>query len=128
MSRPKGFFHPEYTRTKIRTSVLLDLLHRHAEGKAELSLSRIRAIDILLRKVITVTSDITHRYVAELPPVLSKEERRGATGHNGNCCSLRWRPRRRKNRRNFSANNSGYGLRLKHLRNELVTVLSLADV
>ena len=43
-------------------------------------MSRIRAIEVLLRKTLpdlvstTVTADMTIRYVAELPPMLSREE------------------------------------------------------
>jgi hypothetical protein len=46
----------------------------------ELSMSQVRAIEILLRKSVPdltkteVQADATHRYVAQLPEVLSREE------------------------------------------------------
>jgi hypothetical protein len=80
MAKRKMLFHPDYVREKIRASQLINRLQAHALGEIELSMSRIRAIEILLRKCIPdlaaaeIKSDVTHRYVAELPPVLSKEE------------------------------------------------------
>ena len=49
-------------------------------GEIELTMIQVRAIVALLRKsipdlaAVEVTSDVTHRYVAQLPEVLSKEE------------------------------------------------------
>jgi hypothetical protein len=80
MAKRKMLFHPDYVREKIRASQLINRLQAHALGHIELSMSRIRAIEILLRKCLPdlaaaeIKSEQTHRYVAELPPVLSKEE------------------------------------------------------
>ena len=67
------------TREKIKAGVLIDLLDKCARGKLELTMMRLRAIEILLRKVIpdltatAIQAEVTHRYVAELPTVLDKE-------------------------------------------------------
>jgi hypothetical protein len=80
ITRPKQLFHPDAVRAKLRAWRYIDLLHQHIEGTRDLSLSRIRAIEILLRKCIpdlsstTVTADITHRFVMQLPDVLDKAE------------------------------------------------------
>ena len=73
-------FHPDDLRRKIEAGRMLQLLQDHIFGKLELSVSRIRGIEILLRKCIpdlsaaTVTADINVRYVAELPKMLTREE------------------------------------------------------
>ena len=73
-------YHTDEVRAKIQASNLITRLHKHIFENLELSLSQIRAIDILLKKCIpdltstTITSDVTVRYVAELPPMLSREE------------------------------------------------------
>ena len=78
--RPGVPFHTDEVRAKIQASNLITRLHKHIFENLELSLSQIRAIDILLKKCIpdltstTITSDVTVRYVAELPPMLSREE------------------------------------------------------
>jgi len=75
MARRKMLFHPNYVREKIRASQLINRL-----GEISLTRTQLRAIEILLRKSIPdlaaaeIKSEQTHRYVAELPPVLSKEE------------------------------------------------------
>jgi hypothetical protein len=54
-------------------------LHKHIDGKAVLTMAQVRAIDILLRKIVpdltqaNVTGEMTHKYVAEVPPLLTKE-------------------------------------------------------
>ena len=78
----------ERSRERIRAGVLLDLLHKCASGQIELSRSRLKAIEILLSKVlpdlasITVNADVTHRFVAELPNVLNREEWERIYGHD----------------------------------------------
>jgi hypothetical protein len=80
MAKRKMLFHSDYLRKKIRASKLINRLQNHALGIIDLQMTQIRAIEILLRKSIPdlaaaeIKSDVTHRYVAELPPVLSKEE------------------------------------------------------
>jgi hypothetical protein len=72
--------HPDYVREKIRASQLINRLQKCAFGEISLTRTQLRAIEILLRKSIPdlaaaeIKSEQTHRYVAELPPVLSKEE------------------------------------------------------
>jgi hypothetical protein len=78
--RHKPLVHPEHVRQKIKMWRLISLLHQCAFGKVELSMPRLRAIEILLRKCVpdltatAVTADITHRFVMQLPDVLNKEE------------------------------------------------------
>lgn len=52
--------HQEEVRTKIQTSQLLNVLQDHALGKTvELAQSRIKAIEILLRKTLPDLSQIS---------------------------------------------------------------------
>src|SRR5262245_4755215 len=75
-------FVSEVARSKIQAATLVNLLQKNAKGelKVELSLSRLRAIEILLKKVVPdliqtdLTASITHRYVVEMPPPLSEQE------------------------------------------------------
>src|SRR5262249_45093570 len=84
-------YHSEIARARIQAGLLIDLLQKNAKGqlfitvqgqkvKQELSLSRLRAIEILLKKVVPdliqtdVNASITHRYVVEMPPPLSERE------------------------------------------------------
>jgi hypothetical protein len=75
-------FHPDYVREKIRASQLINRLQNHALGllKPELTISQVRAIEILLRKCVPdlaaaeIKSEQMHRYVVEIPPLLSDEE------------------------------------------------------
>ena len=77
---PGGRFKPDSVREKIRASQLINRLQAHIFDGLELSMSQVRAIEILLRKSVPdltkteVPADVTHRYVAQLPDVLSKEE------------------------------------------------------
>ena len=70
----------ERTREKIKVGRLITNLMKCADGTLEMSMTRLRAIEILLRKVVPdlsrtiVQADITHRYVVRLPDVLSKED------------------------------------------------------
>ena len=80
MAKRKMLFHPDYVREKIRASQLINRLHKCAFGEISLTVTQLRAIEILLRKSIPdlaaaeIQSEVTHRYVAEFPPVLDREE------------------------------------------------------
>jgi hypothetical protein len=73
-------FKPDSVREKIRATQLINRLQAHIFDGLELSMSQVRAIEILLRKSVPdltkteVQADATHRYVAQLPEVLSREE------------------------------------------------------
>ena len=73
-------WHPEQVRARIRATELINRLQSHIFDGLELSLSQVNAINILLRKCVpdltstAVVADITHRYVVELPPMLSRED------------------------------------------------------
>ena len=80
MAKRKMLFHPDYVREKIRASQLINRLQKCAFGEISLTVTQLRAIEILLRKSIPdlaaaeIRSEQMYRYVVELPPVLSKEE------------------------------------------------------
>ena len=80
MARRKMLFHPDCVREKIRASQLINRLHKCAFGEISLTITQVRAIEILLRKSIPdlaaaeIRSEQMYRYVVELPRVLSKEE------------------------------------------------------
>jgi hypothetical protein len=80
MARRKMLFHPNYVREKIQASQLINRLHKCAFGEISLTTTQVRAIEILLRKSIPdlaaaeIKSEQTHRYVVELPRVLTKAE------------------------------------------------------
>jgi hypothetical protein len=73
-------FKPDNVREKIRAAQLINRLQACAFGEIELTMSQVPAIEILLRKSVPdltkteVQADATHRYVAQLPDVLSREE------------------------------------------------------
>ena len=81
-------FHPDEVRSKIQAIRLVDTLHqfifsevdKNGRKLADLSMAQVRAIDCLLKKVVTdltrtlISADVNVRYVAELPKVLTKEE------------------------------------------------------
>jgi hypothetical protein len=77
---PGGRFKPDSVREKIRAAQLINRLQAHIFDGLELSMSQVRAIEILLRKSVPdltkteVQADATHRYVVQLPEVLSREE------------------------------------------------------
>jgi hypothetical protein len=79
-NRKKPLFLPEEVRQRIKATQLVNRLQAHIFDGLELSMSQVRGIEILLRKCIpdltavAVKADITHRYVAELPPMLTREE------------------------------------------------------
>ena len=89
MARRKMLFHPNYVREKIRASQLINRLHKCAFGEISLTMTQLRAIEILLRKSIPdlaaaeFRSEQTYRYVVELPPVLSRDEWLRKYGHRG---------------------------------------------
>ena len=62
-------------RDKIRVTMLLLALEKHALGQQKMGATQIRAAEILLRKVVpdlssmAYTGEITHRYVARVPEV-----------------------------------------------------------
>ena len=86
------------TREKIRATLIIERLQQHFFGESirrggrgykgdsgkmmlvELTMAQIRIAEILLRTCVpdltatAMQAEITHRYVAELPTVLSREE------------------------------------------------------
>jgi hypothetical protein len=80
--RPKGLapFNTAECRAKIKATQLIHRLQAHIFDGLELSMSQIKAIDILLKKIIPdltrteIAADLNVRYVAELPKVLTREE------------------------------------------------------
>ena len=88
MARRKMLFHPDYVREKIRASQLINRLQKFAFGEISLTMTQLRAIEILLRKSIPdlaaaeIKSEQTHHYVVEIPPVLSREEWQRQYGQN----------------------------------------------
>jgi hypothetical protein len=76
----KALFRPEDVRARIKATQLVNRLQAHIFDGLLLSLSQVRAIEILLRKCIpdltavAVKADVTHRFVAMLPDVLDKNE------------------------------------------------------
>lgn len=73
-------FHPDEVRAKIRAMDIVHNLQEHILGNLEMSVSQVRAAIALLRKCVPdlisseIKADITHRYVAQLPDVLTREE------------------------------------------------------
>jgi hypothetical protein len=51
--------HDEETRAKIRTSQLLNRLHDHVFGNADISQTQMKAIEILLRKTLPDLSSVS---------------------------------------------------------------------
>src|SRR4051795_9818712 len=72
MAKRKMLFHPDYVREKIRASQLINRLHKCAFGEIRLTITQLRAIEILLRKSIPdlaateIRSEQPYRYVVEL--------------------------------------------------------------
>jgi len=71
---------PDELRARIKAAQLINRLQSHIFDGLELSMSQVRSIEVLLRKclpdltAVAVKADVTHRFVAQLPDVLSKEE------------------------------------------------------
>jgi hypothetical protein len=63
-----------------RTSQLINRLERCAFGEISLTMTQLRAIEILLRKsipdlaAVEIKSEQTRRYVVEVPPLLDRDE------------------------------------------------------
>ena len=80
MAKRKKPFHPDHVRQKIRATQLINRLMALIDGKITLSISQVRAIDILLKKVLPdlaqthIASEVQHRYAVEVPPLLTKDE------------------------------------------------------
>jgi hypothetical protein len=80
--RPNGKarVNPQAVRDTIKAKRLVRQLQQHVDGKRVLTMAQVRAIDILLRKIIpdlsqtNVTGELTHNYVVEVPPLLTKNE------------------------------------------------------
>jgi len=80
MAKRKMLFHSDYVREKIRTSQLINRLHKCAFGEISLTMTQLRAIEILLGKCLPdlaaaeIKSEQTHLYVIEAPRMLGREE------------------------------------------------------
>jgi hypothetical protein len=78
--RIRNGVQPEQVRAKIRGAYLIRRLQQHVAGKIKLTAEQVRSADILLRKIIpdlsqsSVTGEMTHKYVVEVPPLLTKDE------------------------------------------------------
>ena len=57
-ARIKKIRHDEDTRKKIQAAQLINRLTGHAVGEVELSPTQVRAIEILLRKILPDLSDV----------------------------------------------------------------------
>lgn len=65
--RKPGYRHTEGTRMKIQATQLVNRLTAHAMGETELSATQVRAIEVLLRKIMPDLSDV--RMDVESAPV-----------------------------------------------------------
>src|SRR5262245_29037140 len=82
MAMPKKPLGHEMARQKIRAAHLIRRLQQHVDGKLKppLTDNQVRAIDILLRKIVPdltqtqITGELTHRAIVEVPPLLTKDE------------------------------------------------------
>lgn len=57
-ARIRKIKHDENTRLKIQAAQLINRLTAHAEGTVEMSATQVRAIEILLRKILPDLSDV----------------------------------------------------------------------
>jgi hypothetical protein len=57
-ARIKKIKHDENTRLKIQAAQLINRLTNHANGEVEMSATQVRAIEILLRKILPDLSDV----------------------------------------------------------------------
>jgi hypothetical protein len=57
-ARTKKIRHDENTRLKIQAAALINRLSDHAHGKVDLSSTQVRAIEVLLRKILPDLSDV----------------------------------------------------------------------
>src|SRR5262245_56302032 len=80
MAKRKMLCHPDHVRDTTRTSQLINRLQKCALCEISLTMTQPRAIEILLRKSIPdlataeIKGELTHRYVVEVPPLLSPDE------------------------------------------------------
>ena len=80
MAKRKMLFHPDYVREKIRASQLINRLQKCAFGEISLTVTQLRAIEILLRKsipdlaAVEIKSEQMNRYVVQIPAVLTREQ------------------------------------------------------
>jgi hypothetical protein len=79
--RPKKTrVNPDELRKKIKASWIIGRLQAHIEGKIALTITQVKACDVLLRKIVPdvqtqhVVGELTHNFVIEVPPMLSREE------------------------------------------------------
>lgn len=70
----KTFFGMKDTRKRIDADTYISLLHAHAMGEISLSVTRLRAIETLLRKVLPDLQTIEHTGI-DGGPVVTKIER-----------------------------------------------------
>lgn len=57
-ARIRKIRHDENTRLKIQAAQLINRLESHARGECEMSTTQVRAIEILLRKILPDLSDV----------------------------------------------------------------------
>ncbi len=57
-ARTRKIRHDENTRLKIKAAALINRLSDHANGKVDLSSTQVRAIEVLLRKILPDLSDV----------------------------------------------------------------------
>ena len=80
MAARKRRFNTDEIRQVIKAKHNITRLQKHIDGKITLTMAQVRAIDILLRKIIpdlnqtAVTAEHTHKYVVEVPPLLTRDE------------------------------------------------------
>ena len=53
--------HDEDLRRRIQVSNIIHRLHRHLDGEEELSVTRIKAAEILLKKALPDLAQVTHK-------------------------------------------------------------------
>lgn len=58
--RPKGIWHPDKVRLRIRTGVLLTRLKKHALGEVEMTATQVKAAEVLLRKTLPDLKAVEH--------------------------------------------------------------------
>jgi len=57
-ARTKKIRHDENTRLKIQAAQLINRLESHARGDVEMTTTQVRAIEILLRKILPDLADV----------------------------------------------------------------------
>lgn len=57
-ARTKKIRHDENTRLKIQAAQLINRLESHARGEVEMTTTQVRAIEILLRKILPDLADV----------------------------------------------------------------------